>query len=288
MATPPSRFRFLLINPYSLPPGSAFRMGAADDGPKEARLPNHANTAPFLADVDWDLHPGAPATHGNGPVETKQEFLSVGANRLPLVREACAGGRYNAIVLLGGGDPGYMEAREIGRSHGIAVTSCAHAQMHVAGLRGNRFSIIDVSETHNMQMYHLVVQYQMTGRCASIRNINFPLPKPHLPDVQPLDVERDKALRGEASPMLDAAVAESIAAIEDDGADVIMLGCSAAYWMQPLLQQRLQAIGWEAPVLEGYRCAIEVAKTLVSLGIDASGLAFPGERPTRWRRKKVF
>ena len=39
--------------------------------------------------------------------------------------------------------------------------------------------------------------------------------------------------------MLDAAVTESIAAIEEDGAEVIVLGCSAAYWMQPLLQKKL-------------------------------------------------
>ena len=29
-------------------------------------------------------------------------------------------------------------------------------------------------------------------------------------------------------------------------------------------------------------------EVLVDLGLDASGLAFPGERPVKWRRKKVF
>ncbi|HKU94731.1 MAG TPA: aspartate/glutamate racemase family protein [Vineibacter sp.] len=287
MTTRPSPYRFLLINPFSLAPGSSFQMRTTD-GPKEAQLYNHADVAPALEGVDWDLHAGARATHGNWPVETKQEFLSVGANRLPLVREACASGRYNAIVLLGGGDPGYMEAREIGRQYRTPITSCAHAQMHVAGLLGHKFSVIDISETHNMQMAHLVVQYRMTDRCASIRNVNFPLPKPHLPDERPIQAERDRALAGEPSAMLDAAVTESIAAIEDDGADVLMLGCSAAYWLRPLLEKRLHAIGWDVPVLEGYRCAITVAKTLVDLGVDASGLAFPGERPAKWRRKKVF
>ena len=41
-------------------------------------------------------------------------------------------------------------------------------------------------------------------------------------------------------------------------------------------------------MLEGARSAIVVAKMLVDLGQDASGLAFPGERPAKWRRKKVF
>lgn len=287
MSDHPARYRFLLINAFSLEPGSEFRLRAFS-GPKETQLHNYDDVKPFLEGIEWDLHAGARSTHGNWPVTTKQEFMSVGHNRLTLVREACAGGKYNAIVLLGGGDPGYMEAREIGRRYRMPITSCAHAQMHVAGLLGNKFTIVDIGETHNMQMYQLVLQYRMTDRCASIRNINYPLPTPNFPYDKPIEVERDRALNGAPSGMLDAAVEESIAAIEEDGAEVIVLGCSAAYWLQPLLQKRLEEIGWEIPVLEGYRCAIQMAKTLVDLGIDASGLAFPGEKPTKWRRRKVF
>ena len=47
-------------------------------------------------------------------------------------------------------------------------------------------------------------------------------------------------------------------------------------------------MGWEVPVLEGYRCAISLAKMMVDLGVDASGLMFPGDRPRQWRKKKVF
>ncbi len=282
-----SKYRFLLINAFSLAPGGDFQLRSFS-GPKEAQIYNYEDLKPFLADIDWDLHPGAPATHGNYPVATKFGFMSVGYNRLPLVREACASGKYNAIVLLGGGDPGYMEAREIGRQYRIPITTAAHSQMHIAGLLGNKFSIVDIAETHNMQMYQLVVQYRMTERCASIRNVNFPLPSPNHPDDRPIHLERDRALQSGTSDMLDAAVAESIAALEEDGADTIILGCSAAFWMQPLLQERLFETGWDVPVLEGARSAIEVAKMLVDLGQDASALAFPSERPPKWRRRKTF
>jgi allantoin racemase len=285
--TQPSKYRFLLINAFSLAPGGDYQLRSFS-GPKETQIYNYEDVKPFLDGIDWDLHPGALATHGNWPVTTKFEFMSVGYNRLPLVREACESGKYNAIVLLGGGDPGYMEAREIARAHRIPVTTSAHAQMHLAGLLGNKFSIVDIAETHNMQMYNLVLQYRMTERCASIRNVNYPLPSPNFPDDRPIQAERDRAAQSGSSDMLDAAVKESIAAIEEDGADVIMLGCSASFWMQPFLQKRLLEIGWDVPVLEGARAAIEVAKTLVDLGVDASGLAFPGERPAKWRRKKVF
>ena len=61
---------------------------------------------------------------------------------LPLVKEACESGKYNAIILLGGGEPGFLEAREIGRRYRIPVTSCAFSQMHVATMLGNKFSIL--------------------------------------------------------------------------------------------------------------------------------------------------
>ena len=35
--------------------------------------------------------------------------------------------------------------------------------------------------------------------------------------------------------------------------------------MRPHLQRRPHDMGWEAPVLEGYGCAIEMAKPLVNL-----------------------
>ena len=284
---PDRRYRFLLIQPYFLPEHSKLQMRPAG-GPKEVELINYREVAPLLANVEWELHPGPLAPHGDGGVEMRGEFALVGAARLPIVREACASGQYNAIVLLGGGDPGLVEAREIGRRYGIPVTGCAQAQMLVASMLGNKFSVIDVSETHNMSMYDLIVRYRFADRCASIRNIDFPLPRPGFLDERPIREEPPRFERGEESAMVEAAVTGSIAAIEEDGAEVIMFGCSATYWLQPHLQKRLHELGWEIPVLEGYRCAIAQAKLLVDLGLDASGLAFPVDRPRNSRRKKLL
>jgi allantoin racemase len=257
-------------------------------GAKEAMLMNYRDFSHLLEDLEWDLHAGPRAPHGDWPVETREEFCLVGASRLPIVREACESGKYDGIVLLGGGDPGFVESREIGRRYGLPVTSCGHSQMHIASMLGNKFSIIDISESHNMRMHDMVVQYRFTDRCASIRCIDFPLPRPPFIGQRQIVDEREKALRGETSDMLETAIAESVAAIEEDGADVLILGCSAAFWMKPLLQVRLRELGWEVPVLEGYSSALEHAKLLVNLKLDASGLAFPIDHPTNWRRKKTF
>lgn len=280
------RFRFLLIPPI----GPAERADGASQPaePKESRLMNYQDVAPFLDGVTWDLHPGPPPLNDYGAVETREEFTLMGTRRVPIVRQACESGQYNAVVLLGGGDPGFWEAREVGHAYRIPVTSCAHAQMHVATMLGNRFSVIDVAELHNMRMSDLVVQYRFTDHCASIRNLNFHLPRPCNSDERLIQGEKEKAASGGVSVMLETAVAEIVAAIEEDGAESIIMGCSAAYWMQPYLQQRLHEMGWPIPVLEGYRCAIVQAKLLVDLGVDASGLAFPSERPRQWRRRKTF
>jgi len=41
---------------------------------------------------------------------------------------------------------------------------------------------------------------------------------------------------GEKSEVVEVAVREAIATIEEDAADVITFGCSALFWLQPILQ----------------------------------------------------
>ncbi len=278
------RYRFLLIQAFQLPASSPYRHHALE-GPKEKSLQNFDQIGHLLADVEWELHPGALTTYGDWQVENQEEFCHAAAGRLGIVREACASGKYNGLVLLGGGEPGYQASREIARQYGIPVTSCASAQMHIAATLGNRFSVIDLAENHSSYYAGLVVQHRYDDRCASIRNLQMPHPRPGYPE-QHLARQKEKALAGEPAPMLEAALAEAVAAIEEDGAEVITFGCSALFWLQPFLEKRLNEIGWEVPVIEGYRCAIELAKLMVNLGTTASGLAFPGDRPRKWRRRK--
>ena len=165
MSEPGSKYRFLLIHAFSMPPSSKF-LHRPVEGPKELRLPNHESVKHVLEGIDWDLHQGPMAPYGDWAVENREEFAQVAAARLPIVREACKSGKYNAIVLLGGGEPGFQESREIARPFGIPVTACAFSQMHVAAMLGNKFSVIDLAESHNMYYYNLVIQHRFDHRCA--------------------------------------------------------------------------------------------------------------------------
>lgn len=290
MSNTNSKYSFLFIQPFELPTGGAFadKYHSAELSKEKRLRMEYLNIRELLADVEWDFHGGPIAPYGDWAVETREEFAHVAAARLPIVREACESGKYNAIILLGGGEPGFMASREIARKYGIPVTSCAFSQMHIASMLGNKFSIIDFTEVHNMFYYDLVVRHHFKDRCASIRNINFYHGRPGYDDESTIDQERDKALKGEPSEAVERAVKEAVAAIEEDGAEVITFGCSDVFWIQSFLQKRLDEMGWEIPVLEGYSSAIALAKLFVNLGVDASGLRFPSERPKKWRRKKVF
>jgi len=46
-----------------------------------------------------------------------------------------------------------------------------------------------------------------------------------------------KALAGESSEAVSGPWREAVAAIEEDGAEVITFGCSGVYWLQPFLQE---------------------------------------------------
>jgi allantoin racemase len=287
MPAEPSKYRFLLIHAFSLPPTSKF-LHRPVEGPKETRLPNYERVKQFLDGIDWELHQGPMAPFGDWAVENREEFAQVAAGRLPIVKEACQSGKYNAIVLLGGGEPGFQESREMARPFGIPVTACAFSQMHIATMLGNKFSVIDLAESHNMYYYNLVIQHRFDHRCASIRNVQIPFMRPGHPVEFSPQGERQKAERGERSEMVERAVNEAVCAIEEDGAEVITFGCSATFWLQPFVERRLTELGWEIPVLEGYSSAITLAKMMVDLGVCASGLTFPGDRPKKWRRKKTF
>jgi len=279
-----SRYKFILIPPFRLPDKDKFTVPAYSEPaetPREQRLLNSDFVLPHLEDVDWDLHPGAEPTYGNWSVETREEFAYAATARIDCVREACESGKYNGVILLGGGEPGFMESREIGRKHGVVVTANAFSQMYLATMLGDGFSIIDIEGVHNVYYRDLVRVHQLQDRCRSIRNIGYSLPRPGDQDPDTLTEQCRAAERGEYSLAVERAVDQAEAAILEDGAEVITLGCSMVFFLQPFIRDGLEARGWDVPVLEGYTASIELAKLMVNLGVNASAITYMGARPPR-------
>ena len=283
-----SKYKFILIPPFHLPDEDQFTVpgySIPKDKPKEERLLNNDFVLKHLEDVDWELHPGAKPPYGNWSVETREEFAHAATARMGCVREACETGKYNAAILLGGGEPGFLESREIGREFGVVVTANAFSQMYLATMLGDSFSIIDIEGVHNVFYRDLIRTHQLQHRCRSIRSIGYSLPRPGDTDPDTLTVQCEAVSKGDQNIVVERAVDQAEAAIVEDGAEVITLGCSMTFFLQPHIEKGLRDRGWDVPVLEGYTASIELAKLMVNLGVNASGITYMGARPARTRRK---
>lgn len=127
----------------------------------------------------------------------------------------------------------------------------------VATMLGKRFSIVTMWDKwrhlyeKNLDLYHL------WEKCASIRSVDIP------PDVEAL-------FTGKEEEMFAKLTAEAQAAIEEDGADVILLGSTTMHQAGEYMGAHLPA-----PVVNPGPVAIKMAETFVQLGLSHSKVAFP-------------
>jgi allantoin racemase len=127
----------------------------------------------------------------------------------------------------------------------------------VATMLGKRFSIVTMWDKwrhlyeKNLDIYHL------WEKCASIRSVNIP------PDVEAL-------FTGKEEEMFQTLTAEAQKAIDEDGADVILLGSTTMHQAGDYMAAHLPC-----PVINPGPVGIKIAETLVQLGLRHSKVAFP-------------
>jgi Asp/Glu/hydantoin racemase len=212
----------------------------------------------LLEGVEWDVDAGVSGPH----VDNREELAQITPGVLKLVREASQSRRYDAIVILGGLDPGLYAAREIAN---VPVLGCTNSAIHIASLLGNKFTVIDALECMAIMIRQNITVYGLNEKCASVRSIELP------------SKLRREAAKTRSKKWIEKSVQEAVAAIEKDGADVITFGCTGLMWMQPFLQRRLDEKGYGVPVLHSHKCAIELAKALVNMKLSHSKMAFPSK-----------
>jgi allantoin racemase len=134
----------------------------------------------------------------------------------------------------------------------IPVIGAGQASYALALTLGDRFSIVGPLKCLIPEYRRRIHEYGLSDRLASIRSIDVPI----------LDLLSDQAI--------EAFVREGRLAIEDDQADVLVLGCTGMSPAMPRLQQML-----EVPVVDPAGAAIALAETLIRLNLTHSGTAFP-------------
>ena len=139
-------------------------------------------------------------------------------------------------------DPGLRESREIAEK--LVVTAPAEASMHIAVTLGQRFSIIVGRTKWIPLMRENVIKYGFQDHLASFRPIGM-----GVPDLQ-IDPEETKRRIVQAVEK----------AIEQDGAEVIILGCTHQFGLYKELQDTLVV-----PVIDVALAAFNYAEFLVDL-----------------------
>ncbi len=148
---------------------------------------------------------------------------------------------YDGVIIGCFYDPGLEAAKEIAR---ITVTAPAEASMHLAARLGFQFSIIIGKDRWIPQIMENIHRYGMGERLASFRSIDMPVE----------DMGKDP--KKTSSAIADA----SFRAINEDGADVIILGCTREYGLAERLQLELGV-----PVIDPVIAAFKSAEHLVEM-----------------------
>jgi allantoin racemase len=181
---------------------------------------------------------------GPGAIESAYESALVAQGVLERVIEGNKS-KFDALIIACYGDPHIYGAREISE---VPVFGIAESSMHIACLLGYKFSIVTIREQSRPRLEELVKRIGLESKCASIRTTT----------MSPLDLQKDPTT---VKVLIEAARA----AIEEDGAEVICLGCAG---MAGFDKQMEKALG--VPVLDGVACAVKLAETVFEYKLKLS------------------
>jgi allantoin racemase len=178
-----------------------------------------------------------------GPMHLEYHYYEalILADTLHVVRKAELDG-YDAAVIGCFYDPGLLEAREI--TERLVVTAPAEAAMHIATTLGHTFSILVGRRKWIPKMHENVVKYGFLSRLSSFRSL----------DMGVYDFQKDPAKT--AQRMRDAARE----AVEVDGAEVIILGCTIEFGFYKELQEELGV-----PVIDAILAPFKYAEFLTEI-----------------------
>ena len=196
------------------------------------------SAAEYFAAEDFEavtkLTPEAPSF-----IETYEDQVKAAAGMIQLVRDNES--QYDAFIIACHCDPNLDTIKEITKK---PVVGIGEASMKLATMLGHRFSVVSTTSHSAPNKEALIRQYHLQDQFASVRS--------------PIDENMACSLEAK---FLEA----SWLAINEDKAEVIVLGCACLAGLDKSLQEKLGV-----PVLDGVICALIIAAGLVKYGVSTS------------------
>lgn len=178
--------------------------------------------------------PGAPEF-----IDSYQDVAEAIPGMIELIRKLEA--EADAFVIACHGDPGIDILKEISSK---PVVGIGEASMKVATMLGHKFSVLTTSRRSIAGKEAVITQYRLTDSMASVR----------APEHEDADAD-EKSIYLEAGK----------AALEKDGAEVLVLGCAGLTGLDETLMEELKV-----PVMDGVKCALMIASGLVKMHVGIS------------------
>jgi allantoin racemase len=130
------------------------------------------------------------------------------------------------------------------------VIGIAEASMLLACILGHKFSVVTTNKEWEPLLMDAVRHYGLAGRCASVRSTGMAVLDLETADKQTTD---------------QAIIAAARLAVEQDGADVICLGCAGMAGLDEIVAA---AVG--VPVVDGVVAALKLLEGVVAAGLRTS------------------
>lgn len=192
--------------------------------------------------------------HGPGSIESEYETaMSVPATIARAIEAEREGA--DAIVIDCMGDPGLRAIREVVT---IPVLGPAETSMHIAAMLGHRFSVVTVMRRLRAQFENEAAVYGLSTKMASVRHVDIPVLQleDDLPDTQARLVE------------------QAVLAVEQDGAEAIIFGCTGLMGCASAVRAGLLAQGIDVPVIDPIPTSVSIAAALSRVGLSHSKLTY--------------
>lgn len=175
---------------------------------------------------------------------------------LDLVKKANQDG-YDAVILACFSDPGLHAAREVSS---IPVIGIEESSFHVAAMLGARFSIMTPRKARIPTKREEVHGFGLDYYLASVRSLDL--------SVAETDADPEKTKQ--------RVFEEAKIAVEQDGAEVIILGCAGMAGYAPELEEKLNI-----KIIDPTAVALKIAEAIVDLDLTHSKIGIYATPPEK-------
>lgn len=203
-----------------------------------------AASARLIALPDTQIIASTPE-HGPKSIECAFDETIAGAAMLDQVQQ----GKIMAVdahIVACFGDPALDAARELADAPVIGI---AEAAFKLASMVGHKFAVVTTLSRTVPASEHLLHKYGYKHLCSGVRATDIPVLA-----LEHIEPSAYKQLRDEC-----------LAAVEEDGAEAIVLGCAG----MSALVERLRA-ELPVPIIDGVAAAVKLAESLHQLGLKTA------------------